>query len=54
MPNDALPVRRSSTAESGQRTAAGHRSCNRRATWPPSLTYIGSLGHITHNGLRCR
>src|SRR2546421_13052088 len=26
-----------------QRTRAGCRGCNRRASWPPSLTYIGSL-----------
>jgi hypothetical protein len=24
--------------------AAAGRSCNRRPSWPPSLTYIGSLG----------
>ena len=23
-----------------QRTAAGHRSCNRRASWPPSLSLV--------------
>ena len=27
-----------------QRTAAGRRCCSRRASWPPSLTYIGSFG----------